>query len=160
MDLPQSVEFWQYLLNFFLKICSSCLLKRVNLMYINDVCIYDLMYINVNIRIFRKRWGLILGCFFPVSILNMLQYPCTQNDNIYHSNKREPPLFFHWDTDTWPHSCPFHWQIPWFHCCFWKYFFPTLFQRRTSLLGWQDLEEATQIKLLSLQQRFSLIFIY
>ena len=25
---------------------------------------------NVNIRIFRKRWRLFLGCFFPVSILN------------------------------------------------------------------------------------------
>ena len=26
---------------------------------------------NVSIRIFRKRWSLILGCFFPVSILNV-----------------------------------------------------------------------------------------
>ena len=25
---------------------------------------------NVNIRIFRKRWSLTLGCFFPVNILN------------------------------------------------------------------------------------------
>ena len=25
---------------------------------------------DVHIRIFRKRWSLILGCFFPVSILN------------------------------------------------------------------------------------------
>ena len=24
---------------------------------------------SINIRIFRKRWSLILGCFFPVSIL-------------------------------------------------------------------------------------------
>ena len=27
---------------------------------------------NVHIRIFRKRWSLILGCFFPVSILNYI----------------------------------------------------------------------------------------
>ena len=26
---------------------------------------------NVHIRIFRKRWCLILGCFFPVSILKL-----------------------------------------------------------------------------------------
>ena len=37
------------------------LLKRVNLMNQRP---------NVNIRVFRKRWSLILGCFFPVSILN------------------------------------------------------------------------------------------
>ena len=28
-------------------------------------------YPNVHIRIFRKRWSLILGSFFPVSILKM-----------------------------------------------------------------------------------------
>ena len=27
---------------------------------------------NVDIHIFRKRWSLILGCFFPVSNLNWL----------------------------------------------------------------------------------------
>ena len=29
---------------------------------------------NVYIRVFRKRWSLILGCFFPVSILKVLWY--------------------------------------------------------------------------------------
>ena len=39
-------------------------------------------------------------------------------------------------------------------------FFPLCSNAEQGLLGWQDLEEATQIKLLSLQQLFSLIFIY
>ena len=30
---------------------------------------------NVRIRVFRKRWGLILGCFFPVGMLNNLCEP-------------------------------------------------------------------------------------
>ena len=35
--------------------------------------------------------------------VNMIQHPRTLNNNIYHSNKREPPPFFHSDTNTWPY---------------------------------------------------------
>ena len=34
---------------------------------------------NVNIRIFRKRWSLILGCFFAVSILNIKNEICRRS---------------------------------------------------------------------------------
>ena len=34
----------------------------------------------------------------------------TNKNNMYHSNKREPPPFFHWYTNTWPRSGPFFWQ--------------------------------------------------
>ena len=47
----------------FLKICSSFRTSWKELIW----CTNDP---NVNIRIFRRRWSLILGCFFPVSILN------------------------------------------------------------------------------------------
>ena len=39
------------------------LLKRVNLMYQRPKCPYSY---------FHKRWSLILGCFFPVSIRNWI----------------------------------------------------------------------------------------
>ena len=42
----------------------------------------------------------------------MIQYPRTLNNNIYHSNKREPPPFFHSDTNNWPRSGPVCWQSP------------------------------------------------
>ena len=42
----------------------------------------------------------------------MIQYPRTLKNNIYHSNKREPPLFCHLYTNTWPHSAPYCWQNP------------------------------------------------
>ena len=48
---------------FFWKICSSFRTSQTELIW----CTNEL---NVNIRIFRKCWSLILGCFFPVSILN------------------------------------------------------------------------------------------
>ena len=41
-----------------------------------------------------------------------MQYPCTLKNNIYHSNRREQPPFFHSDTNTWPCSGPFCWQNP------------------------------------------------
>ena len=60
-----------------------------------------------------------------------MQYPRTMSNNTYHSgtitrfsgnhsgnttlfsgNKREPPPFFHSDTNTWPRSGPFCWQNP------------------------------------------------
>ena len=47
---------------FFWKICSSFRTSEKELIW----CTNDA---NVHIRIFRKRWSLILGCFFPVSIL-------------------------------------------------------------------------------------------
>ena len=46
----------------------------------------------------------------------MIQYPRTLNNNTYHSNKQEPPSFFHSDTNTWPQSGPFRWKHPWFGC--------------------------------------------
>ena len=42
----------------------------------------------------------------------MMQYPHTPNNNIYYSNKRESPPFFHLDTNNWPLSGPFCWQNP------------------------------------------------
>ena len=42
----------------------------------------------------------------------MMQYPHTLNNNIYYSNKRESPPFFHPDTNNWPLSGPFCWQNP------------------------------------------------
>ena len=36
----------------------------------------------------------------------------TNKSNMYHSNKREPPPFFHWYTNTWPRFDPFFWQSP------------------------------------------------
>ena len=42
---------------FFLKICSSLRTSSPRT--------------NVHVRIFRKRWSLILGCFFPVNILKI-----------------------------------------------------------------------------------------
>ena len=96
-----------------------------------------------------------------------MQYPRTMSNNTYHSgtitrfsgnhsgnttlfsgNKREPPPFFHSDTNTWPRSGPFCWQNP---CSSYnggtdlvvlEYILTTLFQRRTNLLGSQDSEEA------------------
>ena len=57
----------------FWKICSSFRTSWKKLIW----CTNDP---NVNIRIFRKRWSLILGCFFPVSILNTLRrYSDIQN---------------------------------------------------------------------------------
>ena len=56
---------WSFASNylfFFCKICSSFETSWKELLW----CTNDQ---NVNIRIFRKRWSLILGCFFPVSIL-------------------------------------------------------------------------------------------
>ena len=49
---------------FFRKICSSFRTSKKELIW----CTNDL---NVNICIFGKRWSLILGCFFPVSILKL-----------------------------------------------------------------------------------------
>ena len=45
-----------------------------------------------------------------------MQYRSTLNNNIYHSNKREPPPFFHSDTNTWSLSGPFCWQNPCSDC--------------------------------------------
>ena len=44
--------------------------------------------------------------------VNKIQYPCTLNNSVYHSNIREPPPFFHSDANTWPCSGPFCWQNP------------------------------------------------
>ena len=44
--------------------------------------------------------------------VNTIQYSAALNNSIYHSNKREPPPFFHSDTNTWPRSGPFCWQNP------------------------------------------------
>ena len=52
-----------------------------------------------------KRQRLIAFLF-----VNTIQYPRTLNNNIYYSNKREPLLFFHSHTNTWPRSGPFYWQ--------------------------------------------------
>ena len=49
---------------FFWKICSSFRTSWKELIW----CTNDS---NVHIRIFPKRWSLILGCFFPVSILKI-----------------------------------------------------------------------------------------
>ena len=49
---------------FFWKICSNFGTCQIELIW----CTNDA---NLHIRIFRKRWSLILGCFFPVSILNL-----------------------------------------------------------------------------------------
>ena len=46
----------------------------------------------------------------------MIQYPRTLNNNIYNSNEREPPPFFHSDTNTWPRSGPFCWLNPCSSC--------------------------------------------
>ena len=48
----------------------------------------------------------------PFSLLIRLQYLRFLINNIYHSNKREPRLFFHLDTNTWSHPCPYCWQNP------------------------------------------------
>ena len=55
---------WSFASNylFFWKICSSFRTSWKELIW----CTNDS---NVHIRIFPKRWSLILGCFFPVSIL-------------------------------------------------------------------------------------------
>ena len=42
----------------------------------------------------QKRQRLIAFIF-----VNTIQYPSTLKNNIYHSKKREPPLFFHLDTN-------------------------------------------------------------
>ena len=42
--------------------------------------------------------------------VNTIQYSATLNSSIYHSNKREPPPFFHSDTNTRSRSSPFCWQ--------------------------------------------------
>ena len=42
--------------------------------------------------------------------VNTIQYPRTLKSNIYHLNKREPPPFFHSDTNAWPRSGPLCWQ--------------------------------------------------
>ena len=55
----------------------------------------------------QKRQGLVAFIF-----INTMKYPNTLKNNIYHSSKREPPPFFHSDTNTWPHSGPFYWQNP------------------------------------------------
>ena len=44
--------------------------------------------------------------------VNTIQYQRTQNNNIYHSNKQEPPRFFQSDTNTWPRSGLFSCQNP------------------------------------------------
>ena len=46
----------------------------------------------------------------PFIFVNVIQYPRTLNDNIYHSSKWEPPPFFHLDTNNWPRSGPLCWQ--------------------------------------------------
>ena len=62
MDVLLKVEFCQYLLYFVGKFVS--VLEPLKKSCTNHP--------NVDIRIFGKRWSLILGCFFPVSILNEL----------------------------------------------------------------------------------------
>ena len=37
--------------------------------------------------------------FIAFILVNAIQYPCTLKSHIYHSNKREPPPFFHLDTN-------------------------------------------------------------
>ena len=44
---------------------SNCLIFLENFFQFQNL-------LNVNIHIFLKRWSLILGCFFPVSIFNQL----------------------------------------------------------------------------------------
>ena len=48
--------------------------------------------------------------------VNTIQCPRTLKNNIYHSNKQEPPPFYHSDTNAWPRSGPFCWQNPCFGC--------------------------------------------
>ena len=59
---------WSFASNyliFFWKICSSLRTSYKELIWCTNNP-------NVNIRIFRKRWSLIWGCLFPVSILNLI----------------------------------------------------------------------------------------
>ena len=49
--------------SFFWKIFSSCRTSWKELIWCSN-------HPNVHIHIFRKRWSLILRCYFPVSILN------------------------------------------------------------------------------------------
>ena len=53
---------WSFASKYVWKICSS-FRKKVLIWCTNDP--------NVHIHIFRKCWSLILGCFFPVSILKI-----------------------------------------------------------------------------------------
>ena len=53
------------------------------------------------------HWQLVALIF-----INSIQYPHTLKNNIYLSNKREPPPFFCLYTNTWPRSGPFCWQNP------------------------------------------------
>ena len=52
---------------FFWKICSSFRTSYKELTSCNNDP-------NVHIRIFRQRWSLILGCSFPVNILNLITW--------------------------------------------------------------------------------------
>ena len=62
MDLLQRVEF-----------ASNYFIFLENLFQVRNLLIWCTNYLNVHIRIFRKRWSLILGCFFPVSILKQVK---------------------------------------------------------------------------------------
>ena len=64
-------KFWSFASNyvFFWKICSSFRTSSKKLV----LCTNDP---NINIRLFRKGWSLVLGCFFPVSILNKTLSGC------------------------------------------------------------------------------------
>ena len=85
-----------------------------------------------------------------------MQYPPTLKNNIYHSNKRESPPFFHSDTNTLSRSGPFCWQNLCSGCnsvielllLLNIYFFSILFQHQTNLLGSQGSKEAVKVTLL------------
>ena len=63
---------------FFWKICSSFRTSKELIWCTNDP--------NVYIRIFRKRWSLILGWFFPVpTILNLIKFIVSNKFDIIYS---------------------------------------------------------------------------
>ena len=80
--------------------------------------------------------------------VNTIQYPSTLNNNIYHSNKREPPPFFiripildHILVHSVGKTNALVVTVEVIYLFFLNVFFSTLFQHRTNLLGSLDSEE-------------------
>ena len=93
------------------------------------------------------------------TLVNKIQYPWTLKNNIYHSNKRGPPPFFHLDTNlkfghplinsvAKTHVLVITVQLVWllFLNIYSFNYIPT---PNKSLLGWQDSEETMYTALLS-----------
>ena len=76
-----------------------------------------------------------------------MQYPRILNNNIYHSNKREPLPFFIWipilvhSVDK-THFLVVAVELIWLLFLNFFFFFSAFFQNQTNLLGSQDSEEA------------------